>query len=416
MDVHPTKTAKLHSSKIKRDFPILDREVHPGVPLIYLDSAATSQKPRQVISAMSEHYQHSNANIHRGIHVLAEESTGQYEDTRQKVADFINAAKAKEIIFTRNTTESINLVAYSWARANLSSGDVIILTEMEHHSNIIPWQILASERDVRLEFISVTDEGLLDMQSYEKLLELNPKLVAFTSMSNVLGTITPAKEIVSLAHAAGALALIDAAQAVPHFPVDVQNLDADFMAFSSHKMCGPTGLGVLYGKQELLEAMPPFLGGGEMIKRVELRSFTTNDLPHKFEAGTPAIAEVIGLGAAIDYLNAIGMDAVAEHEQLLTAYALDRLEEVPGIWLFGPSAEHKGGVAAFTFAGVHPHDVSQILDRDGIAVRAGHHCAMPLHDKFSIPATARASFYIYNTTDDIDRLIEGLYKVKEIFG
>ena len=416
MDVNPTKTAKLDSSKIKRDFPILDREVHPGVPLIYLDSAATSQKPRQVISAMSEHYQHSNANIHRGIHVLAEESTGQYEDTRQKVADFINAAKAKEIIFTRNTTESINLVAYSWARANLSSGDVIILTEMEHHSNIIPWQILASERDVRLEFISVTDEGLLDMQSYEKLLELNPKLVAFTSMSNVLGTITPAKEIVSLAHAAGALALIDAAQAVPHFPVDVQNLDADFMAFSSHKMCGPTGLGILYGKQELLEAMPPFLGGGEMIKRVELRSFTTNDLPHKFEAGTPAIAEVIGLGAAIDYLNAIGMDAVAEHEQLLTAYALDRLEEVPGIWLFGPSAEHKGGVAAFTFAGVHPHDVSQILDRDGIAVRAGHHCAMPLHDKFSIPATARASFYIYNTTDDIDRLIEGLYKVKEIFG
>ena len=416
MDANPTQTTKLDSSKIKSDFPILDREVHPGVPLIYLDSAATSQKPRQVIAAMSEHYQHSNANIHRGIHVLAEESTGQYEDTRQKVADFINAAKAKEIIFTRNTTESINLVAYSWARANLSAGDVIILTEMEHHSNIIPWQMLASERDVRLEFISVTDEGLLDMQSYRKLLELNPKLVAFTSMSNVLGTITPAKEIVNLAHAAGALTLIDAAQAVPHFPVDVQDLDVDFMAFSSHKMCGPTGLGILYGKQELLEAMPPFLGGGELIKRVELRSFTTNDLPHKFEAGTPAIAEVIGLGVAIDYLNAIGMDAVAEHEQLLTAYALDRLEEVPGIWLFGPSAEHKGGVAAFTFAGVHPHDVSQILDRDGIAVRAGHHCAMPLHDKFSIPATARASFYIYNTTDDIDRLIEGLYKVKEIFG
>ena len=416
MDANPTQTTKLDSSKIKSDFPILDREVHPGVPLIYLDSAATSQKPRQVIAAMSEHYQHSNANIHRGIHVLAEESTGQYEDTRQKVADFINAAKAKEIIFTRNTTESINLVAYSWARANLSAGDVIILTEMEHHSNIIPWQMLASERDVRLEFISVTDEGLLDMQSYRKLLELNPKLVAFTSMSNVLGTITPAKEIVNLAHAAGALTLIDAAQAVPHFPVDVQDLDVDFMAFSSHKMCGPTGLGILYGKQELLEAMPPFLGGGEMIKRVELRSFTTNDLPHKFEAGTPAIAEVIGLGVAIDYLNAIGMDAVAEHEQLLTAYALERLEEVPGIWLFGPSAEHKGGVAAFTFAGVHPHDVSQILDRDGIAVRAGHHCAMPLHDKFSIPATARASFYIYNTTDDIDRLIEGLYKVKEIFG
>jgi cysteine desulfurase/selenocysteine lyase len=393
----------------------MDREVRPGVPLIYLDSAATSQKPLPVLEAMNEHYRSSNANIHRGIYMLAEEATGNYENARQKVADFVGADSSREIIFTKNATEAINLVAHSWARANLDHGDVVILTEMEHHSNIIPWQILAGEKGIRLEFISVTDDGMLDLDSYRNLLELKPKLVAFTGMSNVLGVITPVKEIVTLAHAAGALALVDAAQAVPHFPVDVQDLDVDFMAFSSHKMCGPTGLGVLYGKEELLEAMPPFLGGGEMIKRVELRSFTANGLPHKFEAGTPPIAEVIGLGAAIDYLNQIGMESVAQHEKTLTAYALDRLEEVPGVWIFGPSAEHRGGVAAFTFADVHPHDVSQILDQDGIAVRAGHHCAMPLHEKFNIPATARASFYIYNTTEDIDRLIEGLYKVKEVF-
>ncbi|MCH8334307.1 MAG: cysteine desulfurase [Proteobacteria bacterium] len=414
MDVNPTKTAKLDSSKIKRDFPILDREVHPGVPLIYLDSAATSQKPRQVISAMSEHYQHSNANIHRGIHVLAEESTGQYEDTRQKVADFINAAKAKEIIFTRNTTESINLVAYSWARANLSSGDVIILTEMEHHSNIIPWQMLASERDVRLEFISVTDEGLLDMQSYRKLLELNPKLVAFTSMSNVLGTITPAKEIVSLAHAAGALALIDAAQAVPHFPVNVQNLDVDFMAFSSHKMCGPTGLGVLYGKQELLEAMPPFLGGGEMIKRVELRSFTTNDLPHKFEAGTPNISGAIGLGAAVSYLQAVGMHAISAHEHDLLQYMTGQLGQVDGLRLIG-TAFNKASVQSFLLDDIHPHDLGTILDHQGVAIRTGHHCAMPVMDFYGVPGTARASLALYNNQDDVDRLVAALTTAKEIF-
>jgi cysteine desulfurase/selenocysteine lyase len=411
-----TKTDKLDVARIRADFPVLSREVHPGTPLIYFDSAATSQKPLQVIDAMNEYYRMTNANIHRGIHVLAEAATVAYEGSRERIADFIGADKSRQIIFTRNATEAINLVAYSWGRTNLSRGDVIILTEMEHHSNLIPWQILAKERGVRLEFIPVTEDGLLDIDEYKKLLDQNPKLIAFTHMSNVLGTINPAKDIIVLAHQAGALTLMDGAQSVPHFPVDVQDLDADFYAFSSHKMCGPTGLGVLYGKEALLEDMPPFLGGGDMIKRVKLRSFTPNDLPHKFEAGTPAIAEVIGLGAAIEYLDEIGMEAIETHERKLIEYATERLEEVPGIWLFGPSVEQKGGVAAFTFEGVHPHDVSQIVDREGVAIRAGHHCAMPLHEKFDIVGTARASFYLYNTKEEIDRLIEALYKVKEIFG
>jgi cysteine desulfurase/selenocysteine lyase len=416
MSTNPaTKTRAASFEKFRGDFPIIDREIRPGVPLTYLDSAATSQKPRQVIEAMSAYYEQSNANIHRGIHFLAEAATAAYEDARTRVAQFIGAAEAREIVFTRNTTEGINLVAYSWGRANLQPGDVIVLTEMEHHSNLVPWYILAEEISLRLEYIRVGRDGLLDLKHYRQLLKLQPKLVAFTAMSNVLGTITPVKEIVKLAHEAGALALVDGAQAVPHFAVDVQEWDADFVAFSSHKMCGPTGLGVLYAKEKLLEAMPPFMGGGEMIKRVEFGSFVANEVPHKFEAGTPAIAEAVGLGAAIDYLSGIGMDAVAEHERSITAYAIERLEEVPGVWLFGPSAEHKGGVAAFTFEGVHPHDVSEILDRDGIAIRAGHHCAMPLHEKFGINATARASFYLYNTEADVDRLIESLYKVKEIF-
>jgi len=411
-----TKTDKLDIARIRADFPVLEREVHPGTPLIYFDSAATSQKPLQVIDAMNEYYRMTNANIHRGIHVLAEAATEAYEGARERIADFIGAEKSRQIIFTRNATEAINLVAYSWGRTNLSRGDVIILTEMEHHSNLIPWHILAKERGVRLEFIPVTEDGLLDLDEYKKLLDQNPKLIAFTHMSNVLGTINPAKDIIVLAHQAGAVTLVDGAQSVPHFPVDVQDLDADFYAFSSHKMCGPTGLGVLYGKEALLEAMPPFLGGGDMIKRVKLRSFSPNDLPYKFEAGTPAIAEVIGLGAAIDYLDEIGMEAIETHERKLIEYAIERLEEVPGIWIFGPSAEKKGGVAAFTFEGVHPHDVSQIVDREGVAIRAGHHCAMPLHEKFDIVATARASFYMYNTKEEIDSLIDALYKVKGIFG
>jgi cysteine desulfurase/selenocysteine lyase len=417
MSTNPaTKTRAASFQKFRADFPIIGREIRPGVPLTYLDSAATSQKPRQVIEAMSAYYEQSNANIHRGIHFLAEAATAAYEDARARVAQFIGAAEAREIVFTRNTTEGINLVAYSWGRANLQPGDVIVLTEMEHHSNLVPWYILAEEISLRLEYIRVGRDGLLDLKHYRELLKLRPKLVAFTAMSNVLGTITPVKEIVKLAHEAGALALVDGAQAVPHFPVNVQDWDADFMAFSSHKMCGPTGLGVLYAKGDLLESMPPFMGGGEMIKRVEFGSFVANEIPHKFEAGTPAIAEAVGLGAAVDYLSGIGMGAVAEHERSITAYAIERLEEVPGVWLFGPAAEHRGGVAAFTFEGVHPHDVSEILDRDGIAIRAGHHCAMPLHEKFGINATARASFYLYNTEADVDRLIESLYKVKEIFG
>jgi cysteine desulfurase/selenocysteine lyase len=403
-------------TRIRADFPVLTRQIRPGVPLVYLDSTATSQKPQVVIEAMDEFYRKSNANIHRGIHTLAEEATAGYEGARRRVAQFINAPSARQVIFTRNTTESINLVAFTWGRANMNAGDIVILTEMEHHSNLVPWHMLAEERGLRLEFIPVSEDGLLDMDAYRKLLELRPCLVAFTHMSNVLGTINPAKEIIALAHQAGALALVDGAQSVPHFPVDVQDLDADFLAFSAHKMCGPSGIGVLYGRKQLLEDMPPFLGGGDMIKRVYLRSFAPNEIPHKFEAGTPAIAEAIGLAAAIDYLDEVGMQAIAQHEHAIVSYALERLEEIPGVRVFGPSAQHKGGVASFTLQGVHPHDISQILDKYGVAIRAGHHCAMPLHEKFGLPATARASFYLYNTPEEIDRLVEAIYQVKDIFG
>jgi cysteine desulfurase / selenocysteine lyase len=402
--------------RVRADFPILSREVRPGISLAYLDSTATSQKPVVVIETMNRFYRWSNANIHRGIHTLAEESTALYEGARQKVADFIHAESARQIIFTRNATESINLVAYSWGRANLQAGDVVILTEMEHHSNLVPWQILAAEKNLRLEFIPVTPEGLLDLDAYRQLLALEPKLVAFTHMSNVLGTITPAGEITRMAHQAGAVALVDGAQSVPHLPVDVQDLDADFLAFSAHKMCGPTGIGVLYGRKQLLEAMPPFLGGGAMIKRVHLRSFAPNELPYKFEAGTPAIAEAVGLGAAVDYLSSLGMPAIAGHEHEVVSYAIEQLQDIPGVKIFGPSANGKGGVVSFTLQGVHPHDVSQILDSFGIAIRAGHHCAMPLHEKFNLPATARASFYLYNTQEEVDRLAAAIYKVKDIFG
>lgn len=406
----------LNINEIRKDFPILERETANGKRVIYLDSTATSQKPLQVIEAMNDYYRRSNANIHRGVHTLAEEATSLYEGARERIAKFIHAATSREIIYTRNTTESINLVAYSWARANLKAGDLVILTEMEHHSNLVPWHMLQAERGIELEFIPVTEDGLLDLEAYKTLLNRTPKLVSFTHMSNVLGTINPAAEIIKLAHAAGAVTLVDGAQSVPHLAVDVQALDADFYAFSAHKMCGPSGMGVLYGKSALLEAMPPFLGGGDMIKEVKLRSFRPNTLPHKFEAGTPAIAEAIGLGAAVDYLTQIGISDIAAHEHEITEYALERLEEIPGIKLFGPSADKKGGVAAFTLEGVHPHDVAQILDQDGIAVRAGHHCAQPLHEKFGIPATSRASFYLYSTKDEVDMLVKGLYKVKEMFG
>jgi cysteine desulfurase/selenocysteine lyase len=406
----------LDVKRIREDFPIFKRETKPGVPLVYLDSTATSQKPLAVIEAMNDYYRRSNANIHRGIHTLAEEATAKYETAREKVAKFINAPSSKEIIFTRNTTESINLIAYTWARANLHEGDLVILTEMEHHSNLVPWHILKAERGIRLEFIPVTGDGKLDLNEFTALLYQNPRLLSFAHMSNVLGTINPAKEMIAQAHAAGVITLVDGAQSVPHFPTDVQDLDVDFLAFSAHKMVGPTGIGVLYGKQRLLEEMPPFMGGGDMIKAVHLREFTPNSLPHKFEAGTPAIAEAVGFGEAVDYLTSVGMDVIAAHEHKITEYALERLEEIPGVKVFGPDGKDKGGVVAFTFDGVHPHDVSQILDSIGVAVRAGHHCAQPLHEKFGIPATTRASFYLYNFKEEVDKLVEGMYRVKEIFG
>jgi cysteine desulfurase/selenocysteine lyase len=400
--------------KIRSDFPILARQVHPGVGLVYLDSAASSQKPEAVIEAMSEYYRNHHANIHRAVHTLAEEATGMYESARGKVAECVGA-KPQEIIFTRNATEAINLAAHSWGRANLKPGDTILLSEMEHHSNLVPWQILAAEREVRLEFAPLTGSGELDMNAFETLLAREPKLVAITQMSNVLGTILPIHAIVRSAHRAGALVLVDAAQSVPHIAVDVRELDVDFLAFSSHKMCGPTGIGALYGKMDILRGMPPFLGGGDMIRKVDWRSFEPNDLPYTFEAGTPPIAEAVGWGAAVDYLRRIGFDAIHAHEQALAAYAMDRLRELPGVRVLGPEASKRGGVVSFTMEGIHPHDVAQILDSVGVAVRAGHHCAMPLHDKLGLPATTRASFYLYTLAEEIDALIAGLRKARALF-
>ena len=394
----------------------MDREVYPKKKLVYLDSAASSQKPIQVIDAMGDMYKSQYANIHRGIYKVAEEATESYELAREKVAAFIGAESPREIIFTRNATESINLVAHTWARKNLAQDDVVLLTEMEHHSNLVPWQMLVEEKGIRLEFVPINNDGLLDQDAYVKLLALRPKLVAFTQMSNVLGTVNPANEMVYLAHEAGAVTLLDGAQSVPHIPVSVQEVKVDFLAFSGHKMLGPSGIGVLYGRMELLEEMPPFLGGGDMIKSVHLRSFSTNEVPYKFEAGTPAIVEAVGLGAAIDYLNNVGMRNIAAHEKEIISYALDRLEEIPYVKVYGPEAQYKGGVASFTIEGVHPHDISQILDSEGVAIRAGHHCAMPLHEKLNLGATARASFYLYNSKEDVDVLVNSIYKVIKMFG
>jgi cysteine desulfurase/selenocysteine lyase len=369
-----------------------------------------------VIEAMDDYYRRYNANVHRGVYKISEQATEAYEGARKKIAKLINAASTREVIYTRGTTESLNLIAHTWGRANLKPGDVVISTEMEHHSNIVPWQILAQEIGFELRYVPVTEDGMLDMEAFHALLDERVKLVTVTHVSNVMGTINPVKDIIETAHTVGALVTIDGAQSVPHMTVDVQALDCDFFAFSSHKMLGPTGIGILYGKREHLEAMPPFLGGGDMIKRVELTGSQWNDLPWKFEAGTPAIAEAIGLGTAVDYLSKIGIEKIHHHEQALTAYALERLSEVPGVRVIGPSDPAlKGGVAAMVLEDAHAHDVAAILDRAGVAVRAGHHCAMPLHQRYHVAATARASFYLYNTFDEIDRLIEALYTVKETF-
>ncbi len=401
-------------SELKRDFPILEREIHPGKRLVYLDSTASTQKPRVVLDAMNKYYESHNANIHRGVYTISEEATQMYEGAREKVAKFIHAPSRRNVIFTRNATESINLVAFTWGRKNLQKGDLILLTEMEHHANIVPWQIIAAEKELVIEYIPVTPDGILDLEGYKLLLNKNPKVVSFTHMSNVLGTITPAKEITRLAHQAGALVLIDGAQSVPHLPVDISDIDADFLAFSAHKMCGPTGIGVLYGKLDILNAMPPFLGGGDMIRKVTFEGFTTSDVPAKFEAGTPAIAEAVGFGAAVDYLTSIGMDEIARHEQEIAKYGLEQLEASGGIKVIGPRKD-RGGVLAFVMEEIHPHDIAQILDSEGIAVRAGHHCAQPLHLKFGLPATTRASFYLYNSKEDVDSLVKGLDKVKHMF-
>jgi cysteine desulfurase/selenocysteine lyase len=399
---------------IKRDFPIFKRKIH-GKPLIYLDNAATTQKPRQVIEAIREFYENYNANVHRGVYRLSVEATEAYENARAKVARFINA-KDSEIIFTRNTTEALNLVAYSWGLSNLKRGDRILLTEMEHHSNIVPWQLIAKHTGAVIDYIPFDEEGLLVKEEIDRLLNLEPKIVSITHVSNVLGTINNVKEIVEKAHKVGAITVVDAAQSVPHMPVDVKEIGCDFLAFSGHKALGPLGVGVLYGKRDLLEEMNPFLGGGDMISRVWLSGAEWNELPWKFEAGTSSVADAIGLGAAIDYLKSIGMDKVRAHEVKLTDYALKRLSEIPDIKIYGPrDLDKRGAVISFNLPGIHPHDLATILDEEGIAIRAGHHCAQPLVTKLGVAATARASFYIYNSESDIDVLVEGLYKARRIF-
>jgi len=402
---------------IRRDFPILSTSNRLGKPLVYLDSAATSLKPRSVIDAVDAYNREFSSNIHRGIYEIAEKATGLYEAARASVATLINAPEPNEIVFVRNATEAINLVANTWGRRHIGRGDTIVLTEMEHHANLVPWQLLVQEKDGDLEFVPISDDGILMRDVYEALLHLRPKLVAFTHMSNMLGTINPVRELTEMAHSVGALVLIDGAQAVPHLPVDVQAIGADFYAFSGHKMLGPTGSGALWARRSLLEAMPPFMAGGDMIREVHLRRSEWNEIPWKFEAGTPDISAQIGLGAAAEYLMNIGMENAAEHERELTTYALDTLRrEIPGIELYGPSADRRGGVVAFNLPGVHPHDVAQILDRSGICVRAGHHCAMPLHERFDLSATARASFNVYSTPAEIDALATGLRDVARIFG
>ena len=405
---------------VRKDFPILERRVHGDRRLVYLDSANTSQKPRAVLDALTEHYEQHNANIHRAQHVLAEEATAAYEGARDKVRDFIGAPAREEVVFTKNASEALNLVAnvLAWPSPHqVGPGDEIIITEMEHHSNIVPWQLLAERTGATLRWFGITDDGRLDVSRFDELVTERTKVVSLVLVSNTLGTLNPVEEVARRAHEVGALVVVDGCQAVPQLPVDVTELGADFLAFTGHKMCGPTGIGVLWGRREVLDALPPFLGGGEMIETVKMTGSTYGPLPYKFEAGTMPIAQAVGLGAAVDYLTGIGMTAVAEHERMITGYALERLAEVDGLRVVGPgTVTDRGGAVSFTVAGIHPHDVAQVLDEQGIAVRAGHHCARPVCDRFGIPATTRASFYLYTTRAEVDALIRGLDEVKRLFG
>ena len=411
------QSAEISIENIRKDFPILERKVGDNKPLVYLDNASTTQKPKQVIDAITNYYNNYNANIHRAVYSIAQEATDAYELTRDKITKFLNIPTREEVIFVRGTTEAINLVAYSWGRKNIEKGDIIVTTEYEHHSNIVPWQLLAGEKDAKLEYIGIDDNGELILDQLDKYLATGKvKLVTFSLMSNVLGTISDIDTIVSKCKKAGVRILIDGAQAVPHMKVDIQKLGCDFFAFSAHKMLGPTGIGTLWVRKDILETMDPFHGGGDMIKEVHKYETTWNDLPYKFEAGTPNIADVIGFGVAIDYLSSIGMDKVREHEIELTKYALEKLSKVKDLKIYGTKdISKRGGVISFNFADIHPHDVAQIIDEEGIAVRSGHHCAQVLMERLDVAATSRASFYIYNTKDDVDSLINSLEKVARIF-
>ena len=408
------QTQPLNPDRWRSDFPILAKQIHK-LPLVYLDNAATTQKPRQVLAAMDELYESKYANVHRGIHVLSEESTDLFEAARDTVCRLLGGVSREEVIFTRGTTEAINLVARSWGDKNITEDDEILLTEMEHHANIVPWQQLAARTGASIRWIPITDDGHLDLEAFNTMLSPRTKLVAVTAVSNVLGTINPIEQIITTAHAAGALVLIDAAQSIPHTPTDVRVWDADFVAFGGHKMLGPTGIGVLYGKRQLLESMPPFVGGGGMIRRVRKEGFEAADLPDKFEAGTPPFVEAVGLAAAINYLQSVGLESIADYEQQLATLAIDRLSAIEGVDIFGPPAAERAGIVSFQIEGVHAHDVAQILDRYGIAIRAGHHCAMPLHLRLGAPATARASFYFYNTPAEIEALAVAIEETQKVF-
>ncbi len=411
-----SSAAKLDARKLRADFPIFEQEIN-GKPLAYLDSAVSAHKPRQVLDALRTFYETSYGNVHRGVYTLSERATEAYEGARQKVASFVNAPAAREIVFTRNATESLNLVAYAWGMPNLGPGDVVLVTELEHHSNFVPWQYIAKRTGAAFRMIPLDDQGELDLGELDEVArEGQIKVVGMNLVSNSLGTINPVERIAAWAHEHGAVMVADAAQAAPHRAIDVQALGCDFLAFSAHKMCGPTSVGALWGRAELLEAMEPFNLGGHMIRQVRFEQTTWGEIPAKFEAGTQPIAEAVGFGAAVDYVSSVGLDAIEQHEHELAVYALDRLEDIPGIKLYGPPADRRAGIVSFNLEDVHPHDVAQVLDLEGVAIRAGHHCCQPLMQKLGVAATNRASFYLYTLPEEIDRLVDGLHKVRKVFG